>query len=160
MMTEFGATNRRRPTSTTMVARADRYMVPWLEWAYCGCDDPTTSRARQRQAIVIDPSKPPAGSNLVEPTLHALVEPYPQVIAGTPQSWGFDAVDGHVQARVLDRARRRRRRVRGPAAVTEIATPPLVYRGGYAAPRRAAAIVSPRVHRAALRRARASETSR
>ena len=42
MMTEFGATNDAADLER-MVALADQNMVPWLEWAYCGCDDPTTS---------------------------------------------------------------------------------------------------------------------
>jgi endoglycosylceramidase len=89
METEFGATDD-TGYLTDMVKRADRFMVPWLEWAYCGCSDPTTSGPGDKQAIVRDPAKPPVGSNLVEPTLHALVEPYPQVVSGTPSSWGFD----------------------------------------------------------------------
>ncbi|HUO70388.1 MAG TPA: hypothetical protein VMU39_06395, partial [Solirubrobacteraceae bacterium] len=55
------------------LARADRFMVPWLEWAYCGCEDPTTTGPGTKQAILIDPSKPPRGSNLVRATLGALV---------------------------------------------------------------------------------------
>jgi endoglycosylceramidase len=125
-----------------MVQRADANMVPWLEWAYCGCQDPTTQGPGNEQAIVINPAKPPTGSNLVEPTLHALVEPYPQVIAGTPMSWGFDpatrtfsfkfttarAGGGHFAA----------------GAPTDIATPALVYRGHYAARVSGGAILSAR----------------
>jgi endoglycosylceramidase len=130
MLTEFGATNLVGDL-TGMTARADRFMVPWLEWAYCGCNDPTTSGPGNLQAIVIDPAKAPAGSNLELPTLRALVEPYPQVIAGTPRSWSFD------------RARRRftlayaTARARGGSrfgfdSLTEIAAPALVYGGRYA----------------------------
>ena len=43
METEFGATNNVGYLED-MVARADRFRVPWLEWAYCGCGDPTTTR--------------------------------------------------------------------------------------------------------------------
>ena len=42
MMTEFGATNL-AAISTAWSRARDRFMVPWLEWAYCGCHDPTTS---------------------------------------------------------------------------------------------------------------------
>src|SRR5207302_10971056 len=89
METEFGATNDASFLEGE-VARTDRFMVPWLEWAYCGCQDPTTTGPGTKQAIVIDPSKPPTGSNLVISTLRALVEPYPQVVAGTPRAWSFD----------------------------------------------------------------------
>ena len=109
MLTEFGATNAVGDLSG-MVARADRFMVPWLEWAYCGCQDPTTSGPGNLQAIVIDPRRTPAGSNLELPTLRALVEPYPQVIAGTPRSWRFDRSHGG------SRCRTRLRELAGAAA--------------------------------------------
>src|SRR5207302_3900744 len=127
----FGATNIATDLAS-MVALADRNMVPWLEWAYCGCSDPTTAGPGTTQAIVIDPSKPPTGANLVLPTLRALVEPYPQVISGTPRSWGFDPGSRTFSFRyAVVRATRHGRFKRG--AVTEIATPALVYGGHYAA---------------------------
>ena len=91
---------------------------------------------------MIDPSKPPGGTNLVEPTLHALVEPYPQVIAGTPRSWGYErSADTFKLAfstgSVGDGGAFR------TGSLTEVATPPLDYPTGYAAAASGAAIVSP-----------------
>jgi endoglycosylceramidase len=114
-----------------MVQRADRYMVPWLEWAYCGCGDPTTTGPGDKQAIVRDPSKPPTGANLVEPTLHALVEPYPQVVAGTPSSWRFAVASKTFRLR-YSTARAGSSGFFPPGSVTAIATPALVYAGRYA----------------------------
>ena len=37
-----------------------------------------------------DPAKPPEGDNLKTAKLGVLVRPYPQLVAGTPQSWKFD----------------------------------------------------------------------
>jgi endoglycosylceramidase len=128
--TEFGATDNTAYLDE-MVARADRFMVPWLEWAYCGCSDPTTTGPGTKQAIVLDPNKPPTGSNLAEPTLHSLVEPYPQVVAGTPQSWSFDRTNTSF-ALTYSTARAGGGRPFGTRARTEIATPPLVYAGHYA----------------------------
>jgi endoglycosylceramidase len=142
MMTEFGATNSASDLQS-MVQLADRNMVPWLEWAYCGCSDPTTAGPGTTQAIVIDPSKPPTGSNLVLPTLHALVEPYPQVISGTPRSWTFDPGSRTFSFRYAT-ARARGRGTFKRDAITEIATPALVYGGHYAARVRGGAIVSKR----------------
>jgi endoglycosylceramidase len=126
LMTEFGSTSDAAYLAD-MLARADRTMVPWLEWSYCRCGSPTDTG---EPGIVIDPRKPPRGSNLVLGTLRALVEPYPQVIAGTPLSWGFDAGTRTFTLRYettrADGARRF-----GPGAVTEIATPRLVYGGRY-----------------------------
>ncbi len=141
MMTEFGATNLVGDLDG-MVARADANMVPWLEWAYCGCQDPTTTGPGNVQAIVIDPSKPPTGTNLVEPTLHALVEPYPQVIAGTPGSWSYRR-SGSTFKLSFSTARVGGGGAFRTGSVSEVAMPALDYPAGYAAAVSGAAIVSP-----------------
>jgi endoglycosylceramidase len=127
LLTEFGSTSD-APYLTDMLARADRTMVPWLEWSYCRCNSPTDTGAQP--GLVVDPHRPPRGSNLVRGTLRALVEPYPQVIAGTPQSWGFDPAARtftlrYTTARVDGSGRF------APGATTEITTPRLVYGGRY-----------------------------
>jgi endoglycosylceramidase len=140
--TEFGATTNPQ-VLVPAVQRADRNMVSWLEWAYCGCGDPTTSGPGNQQAIVLDPHKPPVGSNLNLPTLRILVEPYPQVVAGTPLAWAYDAGTRTFSLRYSTaRAGSRRRFSRG--AVTQIATPALVYRGRYGVRALGGAIVSRR----------------
>jgi endoglycosylceramidase len=123
METEFGATSNAAYLED-MVSRADRFMVPWLEWAYCGCSDPTTTGGAggDKQAIVVDPHRSPRGANLVAGTLNALVEPYPQVIAGTPRSWSFNRGSKTLQlsfstSRVSGRGRFR------AGSVSEISTP-------------------------------------
>jgi endoglycosylceramidase len=90
MLTEFGATNE-HPRIQHIVNLADEHMVSWMWWAYCGCDDPTTSGPGNLQAIVKDPSKPPRGSNVLHKKLALLDRPYPQAVAGTPTSFGYDA---------------------------------------------------------------------
>jgi endoglycosylceramidase len=129
MMTEFGATNSASDLRS-MVALADQNRTPWLEWAYCGCGDPTTAGPGNTQAIVIDPAKPPEGSNLEPGTLDALVEPYPQVVAGTPSAWAFDPASAtfHLSYR-RGRAGGHGSFRRG--AETDIATPTHVYGGHY-----------------------------
>ena len=140
METEFGATDD-TGYLTDMVQRGDRFMVPWVEWAYCGCSDPTTSGPGDKQAIVRDPSKPPTGSNLVEPTLHALVEPYPQVVAGTPGAWGFTPSTKTFSLHYSTLSAGGGRRF-ATGSVTAIATPALVYGGRYAARVSGGAVVS------------------
>jgi endoglycosylceramidase len=131
MATEFGATDNTAYLDE-MVDRADRFMVPWLEWAYCGCTDPTTSGPGNKQAIVIDPAKPPTGANLETATLRALVEPYPQVVAGTPLSWGYTrSTRAFALKYSTTRASGSHRFESG--SLTEIAAPALVYSGHYAA---------------------------
>jgi endoglycosylceramidase len=131
METEFGATAD-VPYLEQELSRADRNMVPWLEWAYCACGDPTTQAPGPREAIVVDPAQPPSGRNLALPTLRALVEPYPQVVAGTPRGWSFTRSTRTFRLSYSTvRAGRRGRFSAG--AVTEVAAPALVYGGRYAA---------------------------
>jgi endoglycosylceramidase len=93
MLTEFGATNE-HPRIQHIVDLADQHMVSWMWWAYCGCDDPTTSGPGNVQAIVKDPSKPPHGSNVLHRKLALLERPYPQLVAGTPTRFGYDPATG------------------------------------------------------------------
>jgi endoglycosylceramidase len=142
METEFGATQDSQVLEPA-VERDDQEMIPWLEWAFCGCNDPTTSGPGAEQAIVIDPAKPASGSNLVLPTLRILVEPYPQLVAGTPTSWGFDRAARTFSLRYsTSRATGRGRFGRG--SITEIATPAFVYGGRYAVQVSGGAITSRR----------------
>ena len=90
LLTEFGATDD-LDTLRRIATASDQYMVGWQYWAYCGCADPTTQGPGDTQAIVKDPSKPPEGDNLKTEKLAVLVRPYPQLVAGTPKSWKFDA---------------------------------------------------------------------
>jgi hypothetical protein len=83
---EYGATSS-APSLDLMVSLADKYMVPWMYWSYCTCNDPTGS---SDEGMVLDPSKPKTVANLRTSIVDAIVEPYPQVVAGTPVSWSFD----------------------------------------------------------------------
>ncbi|WP_249009987.1 cellulase family glycosylhydrolase [Conexibacter sp. DBS9H8] len=139
--TEFGATNNVTLLKDA-VARADRNMVPWMEWAFCGCHDPTTVGPGDVEAVVRNPSLPPRGTNVIWSTLRALTEPYPQVIAGIPLSFGFDRATGEFDLRYSTA------RAGGgslPAgAVTDIAVPALDYPHGYSVIADGARILSKR----------------
>jgi endoglycosylceramidase len=128
LLDEWGATSGLTDLHK-MVALADQHMVPWTEWAYCLCGDPTT--AGQDQGMIQEASKPPSGENLNSATVKALVEPYPQLISGTPLSWGFDRESGtfsfHYSTQSADATRSFR-----AGSVTQIAAPKLSYPSGYA----------------------------
>jgi endoglycosylceramidase len=130
LLTEFGATTDRAVLGG-MADRADRFMVGWQEWHYCGCDDPTTSGPGDKQALVIDPRKPPAGDNLDAGKLKLLTRPYPQVVAGTPASYGFDASTRTFKLAYATR-RADRKGSFGAGHETEIAVPARQYDRGYA----------------------------
>ena len=130
LLTEFGAT-RAEDILTAMVERADRFMVGWQEWHYCGCDDPTTAGPGNKQAIVIDPAKPPTGANLDADKLRVLVRPHPESVAGTPKSYGFDAAD-HRFTLSYTTTRADGTGAFGPTDDTEILLPVRQYPNGYA----------------------------
>ncbi len=130
LLTEFGAT-----TDTTvlraMVDRAAAHRFGWQYWAYCGCDDPTTTGPGNEQALVLDPAVSPTGANIDHEKLAALVTPHPLVVAGTPAGWAFDRTTRHFTTSwSTARAGTLPGRF-GSGAETRIAVPPLVYVGGY-----------------------------
>lgn len=129
-MTEFGATNNTQLLED-MVDRADANLVPWFYWAYCGCDDPTTSGPGDVQAVVRDPSKAPKGPNLEAFKLNVLSRPYPKAVAGTPLGIRFDPGSKRFTLRYSTaRVRARRRSRRAP---TKVALPRRQYPKGYRA---------------------------
>jgi endoglycosylceramidase len=87
LMTEFGATN---DTSivTEDVAAAASAKVGWMMWAMCYCGDPTTSSSAE--GLVNDPAQAPSGSNVNAGMLDALAVPHPDLVSGTPGSYGYD----------------------------------------------------------------------
>jgi endoglycosylceramidase len=89
LLTEFGATDDLGQVER-VVDRADVHMVGWQYWHYCECDDPTTSGNGGTQSLVADAKRPPSGSNVKTDKLAVLERPYPQAIAGTPKSFGYD----------------------------------------------------------------------
>ena len=137
MLTEFGATDD-ATNLTEMTNLADRDMVPWIEWAYTG-NDPTTSGGGGAQAIVNDPRQPPTGANLKAAKLKLLSRPYPQVVAGTPVSFGFD---GRTFRLRYTTARAGGGAPFGAGSVSEVATPARQYPSGYAAQVDGGAILS------------------
>ncbi len=89
LLTEFGATDDTSVLSS-VVADAAQYKVGWLVWAYCGCGDPTTTGSASAEAIVYNPELAPTGSNVDQAVLDALAVPHPELVAGTPLSYGYD----------------------------------------------------------------------
>src|SRR4051794_37822410 len=130
LLTEFGATGDEN-VLTPMADRADRFMVGWQEWHYCGCNDPTTSGQGDKQAIVRDPAKPPEGANLDPAKLKLLSRPHPRAVAGTPTSFAFDPAT-RAFTLAYKTARADGKGSFGPGGETEIAVPARQYPSGYA----------------------------
>jgi endoglycosylceramidase len=125
LLTEFGATTD-LANIREMVSLADKYRLGWLEWAYTGNDK--TSSSPDGQALILDPSQPPTGANVLTDKLKALAEPYPQIVAGTPVAWSFT---GGVFRLTYSTARADGRGSFGAGAPTEIAVPAIQFPHGY-----------------------------
>jgi len=128
LLGEWGATSGLTDLHK-MVTLADEHMVPWTEWAYCLCGDPTT--AGQDQGMIQEASRSPSGANLNATTVEALVEPYPQVISGTPLSFGFDRESDTFTLSYAVQSAQTAHPFRA-GSVTQIAAPRLSWPTGYA----------------------------
>jgi endoglycosylceramidase len=125
LITEFGATTD-LGNIAEMTGLADKYRTGWLEWAYTGNDK--TSSSPDGQALVLDPSRPPSGDNVLTDKLKVLAVPYPQAVAGTPSSWSFQ---GGVFRLGYSTARADGQGSFGAGAQTEIAVPAVQFPTGY-----------------------------
>ncbi len=137
LLTEWGS-NAYSSDLTGMMNLTDRYMVPWIEWAYCPCNDPTGATP---DPLVLDPARSPTGANVGQLALHTLVEPFPQLVAGTPRGWSYDGQTGTFQLRYSTAKVSGTGRF-GAGAITDIATPSLIYGRRYAVHVHGGAIVS------------------
>jgi endoglycosylceramidase len=130
LLSEYGATDD-LATLTRIADLADRHMVSWQEWHYCGCSDPTTSGPGDLQALVKDPAKPPRGANVFHEKLKALARPYPQAIAGTPIRFSFKPESRRFK--LVYRTKVARARARFHRGLTEVFIPKVQYPDGYRA---------------------------
>lgn len=138
LLSEFGATND-LDTIRRIVDGADAHMTSWQYWHYCECDDPTTQGPGQ-QGLIGDANLPPEGDNVNAAKLAVLDRPYPQLVAGTPESYSFDR-----DANRFELSYSTERAGGGgfaDAPETEVYVPELHYPGGYDVDVEGAAIAS------------------
>jgi endoglycosylceramidase len=138
LMTEFGATNDTSVLSS-VVSAAARDRVGWLEWAFCGCDDPTGSPSDE--GLVNDASAAPTGSNVNTGMLDALAVPSPELVAGTPDSYGYDT-STHVFTLSYSTERADGNGAFPSGSQTSVAVPAVQYPSGYQVTAAGARVVS------------------
>ncbi len=79
LVTEFGATHN-VDTIAGQLGSIDPHRFGWLYWGY----------TNEAGSLVHDTNVAPTGDNVDEPIVATLAQPYPQVIAGIPNSWSFE----------------------------------------------------------------------
>lgn len=95
LLSEFGAKDDLTYLQGIIDA-CDRALIGWQYWAWYSTEPtgnpgtPTTEVDNPQEGIVIDPTQPPAESNLKTDKLALLGRPYPYFVAGTPTAWHFD----------------------------------------------------------------------
>jgi endoglycosylceramidase len=91
LLEEFGAGDNLGAIAA-MEQAADEHQLGWTEWPYSGLGDITTvASSGNGESLVYDPREPPVGDNVFTEKLGILAHPYPQIVAGTPNSWSFDS---------------------------------------------------------------------
>jgi endoglycosylceramidase len=128
MITEFGATDDYSDLGR-VVSIADARQLPWIEWAYCGCGDPTGTVPPSTEALVFDPARPGTGRNVNLAKLRVMAEPYPRLVAGTPRAYAFHPGTRVFQLRYSTTGPGGRRF--GPGSCTAVVVPPVQYPAGY-----------------------------
>lgn len=88
IMNEFGASDASYDLNPQK-GSANAYQLGWMEWAYSGSGDITTSGSLRPESLVYDPSVAPTGDNVNTTTLVNLAAPYPQAVSGTPKGWSW-----------------------------------------------------------------------
>jgi len=91
---EFGA-NGANAAYAKQVDAMDADFFSWTYWMYYAPPGDPSNPAEG--SILLDSTQPGAESNANQAKLDALVVPYPQAIAGTPQSYSFDRGSGVMQ---------------------------------------------------------------
>ncbi|MGD0556144.1 MAG: cellulase family glycosylhydrolase [Streptosporangiaceae bacterium] len=126
LMTEFGATDDASILSD-VVADAASAKVGWLEWAFCYCDDPTTSSTSE--GLVSDVADPSGSVNTS--MLDALAVPHPDLVSGTPESYGYDTSTS-VFSLTYSTERADDTGAFAAGSVTSVSVPSVQYPSGYA----------------------------
>ena len=141
LLTEFGASDN-LTSLADMVDRAAKHRIGWQYWAYCGCGDPTTTGAGDKQALVFDPQQPPTGSNVKTDKLRVLAIPHPTAVSGTPTSYVFTRASGRFEL-VYSTAKAGGGGNFTTGAQSTISVPEIHYPNGYTVAATGATVVSP-----------------
>lgn len=110
-----------------MVDLADKHFLSWTAWMYYTAKaDPANCPG---QGLLVNDSRHGTPRNAKPAKLRAFVVPYPQAIAGTPESYSYNRTTRTMTLRY--RARGVSGATLTPGAVTDVFVPRRVYRHGF-----------------------------
>jgi len=113
--------------NAAMVDLADQKLVSWTIWMYYTYkQDPANCPG---QGLLVNDAKPGSEKNAKQAKLDAIVVPYPQAIAGTPESYAFDRASDTMTLTYRAKAVPGASLARG--AMTQIFVPARTYPHGY-----------------------------
>jgi endoglycosylceramidase len=138
--TEFGASGNLADIAR-VEGLADAHAISWIEWAYCGCDDPTGTVPASIEGLVTDQSEPATGSNVDAAKLAVLAEPYPRATSGTPLAYLFDHTTRTMTYEYSVTSPSKKHF--GAGSCTAILVPEVQYPDGYAVEAHGARVTSP-----------------
>lgn len=125
ILSEFGASAPTDDLERIVLAMGQKF-ISWIQWAY--------------ENDFTNPSAPFTESNANQGELDVLVIPYPQAIAGTPQTWSFDYSTDVMKMSYIATPVPGARLAAG--ALTRIFVPERKYPGGYTVSATNARVVS------------------
>jgi endoglycosylceramidase len=129
LLSEFGATNDLTDLRRVMTD-ADTHQISWIEWAYCGCEDPTGTIPPSIEGLVSNPRLAGTGANVNQSKLAVLAEPYPRLVSGTPSLYSFDLASRVFSLSYTTRGPSGKRF--GAGSCTAVVVPPFQFPHGYA----------------------------
>jgi endoglycosylceramidase len=128
LLSEFGATDDLTDLHRVMTD-ADAHQLSWIEWAYCGCEDPTGTIPQSIEGLVSNPRLAGTGANVNQAKLAVMAEPYPRLVSGTPSSYSFDQASRVFSLSYTTRGPRGNRF--GVGSCTAIVVPQIQFPDGY-----------------------------
>jgi len=127
IVSEFGSNDSDAEYAHETDLMGSRFLS-WMYWMYYNYS--TDPGNFPTQGLLLDDSRPGSVANTSPLKLKALVEPYAQAIAGTPQSWAFDRSTNAMTLTYTTHAVPGAKLAKG--AETQIFVPQLDYPTGYA----------------------------
>ncbi len=137
--TEFSSINDNATTIGMETSAGNNFLMSWTYWVFNNCNIACSPAAGTN--VLLNSQNPPKGANIDTPVVNQLVQPYPLVTAGTPESLTYDAAT-HVLNYQWSSAKTASNGNFANGAATTILTPKLDFPSGYSVTAVGAKVIS------------------